>query len=154
MATKAKSKSKAKKTASKTKKEKSAHLIGHNSGGNINKPLMDKIDQLIKLDDDKKQIGKHQRDIKASIKDEFGFDKEVVSHEIKMRKLDSGRRAQFEQNHADLKDAIGYQMALALLEGEDGEDGEGNDADNTGESEDGVTYTGNPDEEDPNSEAA
>ena len=109
-----KSKPKAeKKKSSRAKSAKPKHgAIGHN--GKVNEALVEILDTYMSMEEDKKQIGKSQRDLRAKAKTEHGVESAVFNHEIKLRKMDSDRRAMFEQGHSDLKDMTGYQMALQL----------------------------------------
>lgn len=151
MATKAKSKSKTKPKSKAKAKGKAAKVqklkagIGHNSG-QINEPLKKLFKDYLKGDDDKKAIGKWQRDLKAKAKEEHGCDKEVFSHEVKLMKMDSARRKDFEQGHAKLKDSLGYQHVLDLLE-EDPEAEAGEDQTGNGEEEGSEPGEGEPGEE-------
>lgn len=127
------SKPKAKKPAGKKKSSKVTNLkprdgagIGHN--GQINKPLAQIFANYASMDEDKKQISKAQRDLRAKAKEEHGIDKGVFAHEVRMMKMDKDKRVMFEQGHADLKNMLGYQFALKLNaedseEGDDDQDG-------------------------------
>ena len=92
--------------------------IGHNKG-QINKDVEKQINSYMRMEEDKKQISKAQRDIKANLKEKHGILSSVLSHEIRMRKMEAAARVQFEQGHADLKDMLGYQFTLPIMEGED-----------------------------------
>lgn len=102
-------------------KKKSAPLAaaGHNSAGHVNKPLLKLFDEFEKMNSNKKQITKAQADIKAKAKEQFGIQKDVFDHEIRMRKKESAARIQFEQGHNDLKGQLGYQFALELAKPQD-----------------------------------
>lgn len=123
MASKAKPKAKKSAKPKSAKKDKVTRLpgVGHN-GGKVNKPLVKMFDDYAKMDEDKKQISKAQRDIRARAKEEHGVNKDVFGHEVKLRKMASDARVMFEQGHADLKESLGYQHVLpGLLDG--GSDG-------------------------------
>lgn len=151
MATKAKSKSKEKKSAAKKKsapKQRKVSLvrsageskssIGHNSG-KVNKPLVQLFEDFAHLDEQKKEISKAQRDIRSRAKEEFGVQSSVFNHEVKLRKMDTDMRVQFETGHKDLKDSLGYQFALELAandeETEEQEENESGDAEGENEPE-------------------
>ncbi len=129
MASKAKGKKpakKAKKPSKVTKLKNNVAGVGHN--GKINKPLQKIFTDYAAMDEDKKAIGAAQRDLRAKAKEEHGVDKGVFSHEVRLQKMAADARSMFEQGHSDLKDSLGYQHVLPLLEGDE-EDAEGvNDA--------------------------
>ncbi len=110
---------KANKKNPKVTKLKPAAGNGHN--GAVNKPLQKLFASYSDMEKDKKQISKAQRDLRAKAKEEHNVDKEVFMHEIKMQKKAPDARVMFEQGHADLKNSLGYQHVLPLLEG-DGEE--------------------------------
>lgn len=127
MATKAKSKKSVKKSGrasrgkvTKLRPEDDSAGIGHN--GKINKELKKIFKDFGDLDEDGKAIAKAKRDLRARAKEEHGILSSVFNHEVKLQKMDSDARVMFEQGHHDLKDMIGYQMALALNEDRDDED--------------------------------
>jgi uncharacterized protein (UPF0335 family) len=124
------------KTPKKPEKEKKPNVklakdnqpkIGHNSG-QFNAPLAKLFTDYERLEANKKEIGKAQRDIRAKAKEEFGIQIKNFSQEIAMRKLDPDVRIQFEQGVQDLKGMLGYQFAFNIAspkkEGE-GDKGEG-----------------------------
>lgn len=86
--------------------------IGHNSNGQVIPGVVKKVDELIALNERKKEIGKAERDIRNSLKTEFGILSGPLAHEIRLRKMDSDVRVQFESAHKDLKIALGYQPEL------------------------------------------
>lgn len=125
MATKPKKKPAAKKSSSKSVKSK-VKGVGHNSHKN---PAVIKIfDEYISIDEKKKEMSKHQRQIKARAKDEFGISKRNFDHEIRMQKMDEGARAEFEVGSQDLKGMLGIQLSLNLVS-PDNDDGAGEDSD-------------------------
>lgn len=101
----------------KPKKEKaaSAPKIKQNHNGGVNTELVEIFDNYAQLDKDKKEISKAQRDLAASAKEAHGVTKANFMHEVKMRKLASDVRLQFEQGIEDVKSATGYQFTLDLL---------------------------------------
>lgn len=85
---------------------------GHNSG--VNPQLQELVQEIIELDEKKKELAKAQRDLRNRAKTEFGVLSTVLAHEIKLRKMDQDVRIQFESGHHDLKEMLGYQASLDL----------------------------------------
>lgn len=119
-----KAKAKSPKAAKAKKSAAKSPLIGHNSNGQINKPLLKLLNDHIKCDQDKKAITLTQRHIKADAKDKHGVDKAVFDHQVKLMKMDAARAAMFEQGHQQLKDSIGYQHSMEFLQTEENEEPE------------------------------
>lgn len=112
----------------KPKKEPKEHKpqMGHNSGAHVNKPLVKIFEKYESLENNKKEINKAQRDLKAAAKSEHNVQTKNFTAEIALRKLDQDVRVQFEQGQKDLQSQLGYQFALGLTEGEEGEAGDVN----------------------------
>lgn len=92
--------------------------VGHNSGnGEVVQGLVDVINEILTLDEKKKEISKAQRDLRNKAKTEFGIMAGPLAHEIRLRKMDRDVRIQFESSHHDLKVMTGYQLALDLKDG-------------------------------------
>lgn len=89
--------------------------IGHN-GGAI-PALVDLMDETLALDERIKEINKAKRDIRNKAKTEFGVMSWNWSQEIAMRKLDRDVRIQRESGAVDLKNMLGYQIAMDLQPG-------------------------------------
>lgn len=89
---------------------------GHNSGdtGEVVQGIVDVIDEILKLDEQKKHIGKAQRDLRNRAKTEFGVMAGPLAHELRLRKMDRDVRIQFESGHHDLKVMSGFQFAMDL----------------------------------------
>lgn len=110
---------KPKKTADKAEKKPAPKLVpnkvaaaGDNSGAH---PGLQKIvDEILFHDEKKKEHGKCQRDLRNQAKSEYGVQAGVLAHELRLRKLASDARVQFESGHHDLKQMLGYQIALDL----------------------------------------
>lgn len=109
----------------KPKKEPKEHKpqIGHNSGAQVNKPLVKIFEKYEALENNKKEINKAQRDLKAAAKSEHNVQTKNFTAEVALRKLDQDVRVQFEQGQKDLQSQLGYQFALGLAEDEEGEEG-------------------------------
>jgi cobalamin biosynthesis protein CobT len=143
-ATKTTKTTKAKSKKPETKQRKSnppkAPGVGHNSGGQINKPLKKIFEQYLQIDANKKEMGKTQRSLRAKAKEEHGIQLDVFSHEIRLMKMDQARRVQFETGSHDLKEMLGYQFALPLDESEASEDENttGNEEQEEGHGEEGT----------------
>lgn len=86
---------------------------GHNSGDG-NPALKGIIDEILASDVRVKNEGRVKRDLRNRAKTEFGITSAVLAHEIRLRKMDSDVRIQFESSHHDLKNMLGYQIALDL----------------------------------------
>ena len=103
----------------KPKKEKAEitpiKSIGHNSGEVI-PGLVAAVDEMLAIQEQKKALGKAERDIRNKVKSEYGVLSSVFAHEMRLRKLATDARVQFESGHADLKTALGYQHSLDLKE--------------------------------------
>jgi hypothetical protein len=102
----------------KAKKEKvdkvtSIKTIGHNSG-EVVEGLVAAVDEMLSIAEQKKALGKAERDIRNMVKDQYGVLSSVFAHEIRLRKLAKDARVQFESGHADLKIALGYQYEMDL----------------------------------------
>jgi hypothetical protein len=87
-----------------------------------------------RIEDNKKELSKAQRDIVARARTEFNVSSAVFKHETRLQKMDEDVRAGFEHGHADLKGMLGIQLVLALDAplGEDEDEQE--DTDNGGDS--------------------
>lgn len=66
-------------------------------------------------DENKKQLSKAQRDLRAKAKEEMGVSSKVFMLQVAMRKLDPDVRKQVEQGIMDTNVMLGYQFALALV---------------------------------------
>lgn len=88
--------------------------IGHNSG-QVVPGLVKIVKELIHLGDQKKSIGKAERDLRNRAKSEFGVLSGPLAHEMRLRKMDQDVREQFESAHNDLKMALGYQTEMEFL---------------------------------------
>lgn len=134
---KAKTKKSPKKSGSRGKVERlrpaNSRIASIGDNGRINKALVKIFEQDDKMDEDKKQINKAQRDLRAKAKEEHGIDKAVYMHEKKLRKMDNDRRIMFETGCADLKDALGYQFSLTLADPSEQDDSEARDPEEAAE---------------------
>lgn len=90
--------------------------IGHNSGEQ-HPEVIKKILELMAFAAQKKSIAKAERDVRNSLKTEFGVMASSVAREIALRKLDPDVRVQVETNHEDLKKMLGYQPQLDFVAG-------------------------------------
>lgn len=90
--------------------------VGHNSGEVIPE-IKEKITEYLESWQRQKSEAKLQRDIKAHLKQQYHISAAVFSHEIRLQKMASDARIQFESGHHDLKTAIGYQAELDLAPG-------------------------------------
>jgi hypothetical protein len=101
----------------KPKKEKAVvtpiKTIGHNSAEVVG-GLVAAVDEMLAINEQKKALGKAERDIRNKVKSEYGVLSSVFAHEMRLRKLANDARVQFESGHADLKIALGYQHSLDL----------------------------------------
>lgn len=88
--------------------------IGHNSGAVIPE-LVTIIDEILASSARQKAEAKLQRDLRNRAKSEFGVLSGPLAHEIRLRKMDSDVRVQFESGHNDLKAALGYQPELDFV---------------------------------------
>lgn len=93
--------------------------LGHNGGTDA---LQQIFTDYAHLEENKKQLSKAQRDLRAKAKQEFNIASSVFAHEVRLQKMDSDVRIQFEEGHAGLKEQLGIQFTLGIL-GDD-EDGE------------------------------
>ena len=91
--------------------------IGHNSGEK-HPEVIKRIEELMALQAQKKSIAKAERDIRNSLKTEFGVLSSSVAREVALRKLDPDVRVQVETNHEDLKKMLGYQPQLDFVGGQ------------------------------------
>jgi len=90
--------------------------IGHNSNnGEVIPGLVKIVDELLHLNAQKAQIGKAERDLRNRAKSEFGILSGPLAHEMRLRKMDTDVREQFESAHRDLKVALGYQTEMEFL---------------------------------------
>ena len=87
--------------------------MGDNS--EINQPLLDIVEEHELLEEQKRQIGKQQRELKAKAKTEHNIAAKVFTAVINLRKLAPDARVQFEHGVAEMNAAIGYQFSLDLL---------------------------------------
>lgn len=85
--------------------------IGHNSGQVIPE-LVKIVDEILASAERQKTEAKLQRDLRNRAKTEFGVLSGPLAHELRLRKMDTDVRVQFESSHADLKHALGYQPSL------------------------------------------
>lgn len=90
--------------------------LGHNSGEPI-PALVDLIDESLRIDDEKKALGKADRDIRNTAKTQFGILAWNWNYEKSMRKVDRDVRIQRESGIIDLKNMLGYQISLDLQPG-------------------------------------
>lgn len=90
--------------------------MGHNSGEK-HPEVIKKILELMAFATQKKSIAKAERDVRNSLKTEFGILSSSVAREIALRKLDPDVRVQVETNHEDLKKMLGYQPQLDFVAG-------------------------------------
>lgn len=91
--------------------------IGHNSNGQKIPGLIKVVDELLHIGEQKKAMGKAERDLRNKAKTEFGILSGPLAHELRLRKMDGDVRVQFESNHSDLKVALGYQPELDFAGG-------------------------------------
>lgn len=91
--------------------------VGHNSDPVVIPDVVEKVGEYLASWERQRTEAKLQRDIKAELKQKYGISSAVFSHEIRLRKMDSDVRIQFESNHHDLKLALGYQAELDLKPG-------------------------------------
>lgn len=91
--------------------------VGHNSDEVVIPEVVDKVGEYLASWERQRIEAKLQRDIKAELKQKYGISSAVFSHEIRLRKMASDARIQFESNHHDLKLALGYQAELDLNPG-------------------------------------
>jgi|GEM_PF-4427250 len=89
--------------------------IGHNSNGEVIPGLVKIVDEILHLDAQKAAIGKAQRDLRNRAKSEFGVLSGPLAYELRLRKMDTDVREQFESAHKDLKVALGYQTEMEFL---------------------------------------
>ena len=87
--------------------------MGDNS--DVNQPLLDIVEEHELLEEQKRQIGKQQRELKAKAKTEHNIASKVFTAVINLRKLAPDARVQFEHGVAEMNAAIGYQFSLDLL---------------------------------------
>lgn len=90
--------------------------IGHNSGQVIPE-LVKLVGELLAIGEQKKALGKAERDLRNKAKVEFGVLSGPLAHEMRLRKMDGDVRVQFESSHADLKRSLGYQPELDFQAG-------------------------------------
>lgn len=88
---------------------------GHNSGKVIPE-VQSKFDEILKLREQKRALGKQETEIKNFLKDKFGLSKRAITIELAMQSLDKTVRIQLEAELNDVKVMTGYQMALDLKE--------------------------------------
>lgn len=100
----------------KGKKEKSPkeapQEAGHNSG--INPRMVEIVDEILANNERVKELNKANRDLRNEAKTSFGVLAGPLAHEIRLRKMDTDVRVQFESGHHDLKEMLGYQESLDL----------------------------------------
>lgn len=101
----------AKKPGPKLAKDTIVPGVGHNSGQKI-PGVIKLVDELLHIGEQKKSLGKAERDLRNKAKSEFGIMSGPLAHEMRLRKMDDDVRVQFESNHSDLKVALGYQPEL------------------------------------------
>lgn len=107
------------KVAQKADKPKKPKTPPKGTGDNsVNKPLVKIFDDYAQLDKSKKEIAKAQRDLRAKAKESHGVQSNVFNHQVKLRKMASDVRVQFEQGINDLNEQLGYQFTLGLIEAE------------------------------------
>lgn len=108
------------KAKKKAKAEKVADIKlaapGHNTGTVIPE-VVEKVNEYLESWHRQKAEAKLQRDIKAHLKQQYQISSAVFSHEIRLQKMASDARIQFESGHHDLKTAMGYQASLDLHPG-------------------------------------
>lgn len=92
--------------------EKPPSAVGHN-GGAI-PALVSLMDETLAIDEQIKALNKGKRDISNKAKTEFGILKWNWNQEIAARKVDPDVRIQRESGAVDLRNMLGYQMALDL----------------------------------------
>lgn len=88
---------------------------GHNSGAIPE--LVALLDEFLALDEKIKALGKAKRDIRNKVKGEYSVLSFNWNEEIRMRKLQSDVRIQYESGRKDLQNMLGYQASLDLKEG-------------------------------------
>jgi hypothetical protein len=93
--------------------------IGHNQPhtGEVNPEAVKRLEELMALQEQKKAIAKAERDVRNSLKTEFGILASSVAREVALRKLDADVRVQVETNHEDFKKMLGYQPSLDFVGG-------------------------------------
>lgn len=87
--------------------------VGHNSGQEV-PGLVALMGETLSIDEQIKELNKAKRDIRNQAKTEFGVLAANWAHEIRLRKMDRDVRIQFEAGAHDLKQMLGYQIALDL----------------------------------------
>lgn len=85
---------------------------GHNSG--VNPRMQQIIEEILENDKQKALLNKANRELRNEAKLAFGVLSGPLAHEIKLLKMDTDARIQYESSHADLKDMLGYQISLDL----------------------------------------
>ncbi len=100
----------------KKKKEETTEELpsaGHNRGQYI-PDLAQRLLDIEKIREQKRELGKQETEIKNDIKKKYGFSKRAVTDELKDRAMDKTTRTQHEAERHDLKVASGYQYAMDL----------------------------------------
>lgn len=91
--------------------------VGHNSNGEVVPGFVNLVDELLAINAQKKALGEAERTLRNKAKSEFGVLSGVLAHEMRLRKMDSDVRVQFESNHQDVKKMLGYQPELDFVGG-------------------------------------
>lgn len=86
---------------------------GHNRG-QLLPELVALMDEDLALEEQKKAIGKAQRDIRNKVKTEYGVQLWNWNYEKQQRKVAKDVRIQRESGQVDLKVMLGYQLDLDL----------------------------------------
>jgi uncharacterized protein (UPF0335 family) len=88
---------------------------GHNIvKGEYNEALVEMFEEHEALNENKKELSKAQRELRSKAKEQFGVSSAVFNHLIKLRKMDTSVRVDFENSVEDTKVMLGYQASLDL----------------------------------------
>lgn len=80
----------------------------------VNSAIRSLFAEAHKIREAQKEMTKDMTDVFNRLMSEHNIPKVVARYEFRMQCLDPETRAQFELNHADLKEQTGYQMSLPL----------------------------------------
>lgn len=83
--------------------------------GSFNPQLLQFIESYERLEEDKKELSKAQKDIINTIKTQFGLQIGVVRHHLRLRKMDEEVRVAFEHGVQDMGVMLGVQLSLNLV---------------------------------------
>ena len=86
--------------------------------GKVNTHLKDIFTKYMDLEEETKVLNQAKRELRSQAKDQFQVPSSVFMHEIRLKKMDSDVRQQFEAEHFDLKDMLGIQLSFDIITNE------------------------------------